>query len=81
MDSDFVDGLSELVPFYLKDSCLKPKRVGMNVLKGEDLFQHFKVHLNEALFIHLHISTYISHLDIIDMGDSYKNQLFKVRDL
>ena len=81
MEPDFVHGLRKLVPLYLSDSCLKPKRVGVKVLKGEDLLQHFKVHLNEASSIYFHIRTYISYLDIINMGDSHKNGPFKVRDL
>ena len=81
MDSDFVKELGKLVPLYLGDSYLTPKSEGKNMLKGKDLFKHFKVHLNEASFIYLHISTYILYLDIINMDDSHKNRPFKVRDL
>ena len=52
MDPDFVKGLKELVPQYLHSSCLKPKRIGGQVLKGKDFLHYFKVWIqNHAISV------------------------------
>ena len=66
MDPDFVKGLKELIPQYLRNCCLKPKRIGGQVIKGKDLHYYFKVCLqNHTISVS---EVYWGYIDSIKRG-------------